>query len=92
MKNNADCVYMAAPDHNIVANVDRMKERGYHNVILGGGADPHLTWSQATREEVASMMHCEALHLPRNWEQNPTARLLHHLALDLSITVLYERA
>jgi hypothetical protein len=51
-----------------------------------------VSWEQAMRADIGSLVTCDALYMLKGWERSPGAKLEHSIALGLGMPIYVERA
>ncbi len=79
------------PDLNFPAfhkEAARLRELGY-DVINPAEINPlsGSSWAECMRADIAQLVTCEGIALLDGWEDSKGARLEHHIALSLGMTI-----
>ncbi len=50
-----------------------------------------LIWIQFMKEDLAALLHCDAIFMLTNWVHSQGARIEHAIAKELGLTITYEQ-
>ena len=52
--------------------------------------DPSREWADCLRRDLPEMLKCDTIYLLKGWDKSKGARLEHHIAEALGMTVIFE--
>lgn len=50
---------------------------------------PNPTWADYMRNDIKLIMDCHAMYMLDNWQESEGAKLEHHIAQKLGLTIIY---
>jgi len=81
------------PDYNYPAfnsEAERLRARGAHVENPAENPDQE-TWEAYLRQALTQMLTCERIHFLPGWTKSRGARLEHHVALQLGMSMTFAR-